>query len=86
MPIHACDHVPAEFATRQSQGCEECIALGDRWVHLRLCVHCGHIGCCDSSKNRHATRHAMATQHAVVQSVEPGEDWLWCYAHLRQVG
>jgi len=86
MSIHACDHVPTAFAARQSQGCEACVALGDRWVHLRLCVHCGHIGCCDSSKNRHATRHAMATQHVVVQSVEPGEDWLWCHAHQRQVG
>ncbi len=86
MPIHAWEHVPAEFAQPHSRGCEECLKMGDTWVHLRLCVHCGHVGCCDSSKNRHATKHAMATGHAVVQSLERGEDWLWCYAHERQVG
>ncbi|MDM0116149.1 UBP-type zinc finger domain-containing protein [Variovorax sp. J22R133] len=86
MPIKSCDHVPAEFAQPRARGCEECLKMGDSWVHLRLCVHCGHVGCCDSSKNKHATKHAHATGHAVVQSLERGEDWLWCYAHERQVG
>ena len=60
--------------------CPECVALGDRWVHLRVCQTCGHVGCCDSSKNKHATRHFHATDHAIVKSFEPGEDWAWCYA------
>ena len=67
--------LPAEVA-----GCEECLASGDRWVHLRMCQTCGHIGCCDSSPNRHATAHFQSTGHPVVRSAEPGEDWSWCYA------
>jgi thioredoxin reductase (NADPH) len=62
-----------------ARGCEECLEAGDAWVHLRLCMTCGHVGCCDSSPNRHATRHAHATRHPVVKSFEPGEDWAWCY-------
>ena len=62
-------------------GCEECLALGDSWVHLRICVSCGHVGCCDSSPNRHATNHFRATEHPVMQSFEPGEAWRWCYIH-----
>ena len=64
----------------RSRGCEECLQSGDTWVHLRLCLTCGHVGCCDSSKNKHATRHFRATQHPVVQSLEAGEHWRWCYA------
>lgn len=64
---------------RTPDGCEECLQTGDRWVHLRLCLTCGHVGCCDSSPNKHATRHFHATQHPVVQSFEPNEDWSWCY-------
>jgi len=60
-------------------GCEECLATGGRWVHLRMCHACGHIGCCDSSPNRHATAHVHATGHPVVRSAEPGEDWSYCY-------
>jgi hypothetical protein len=60
-------------------GCVECMAGHGRWGHLRRCVICGHVGCCDSSPNTHATKHARATKHAIVQSYEPGEDWLWCY-------
>ncbi|WP_303310458.1 UBP-type zinc finger domain-containing protein [Hymenobacter sp. BT730] len=59
--------------------CAECLALGDKWVHLRVCQTCGHVGCCDSSKNKHATKHFHATQHPVVISAEPGEQWAWCY-------
>ena len=62
-----------------AKGCEECLAMGDRWVHLRECLICGHVGCCDSSKNKHATKHFHATGHPIVKSFEPGEDWRWCY-------
>ncbi|ATA55146.1 hypothetical protein CKY39_19470 [Variovorax boronicumulans] len=87
MPIQACEHVPADLAPPHTpRGCEDCLKTGDTWVHLRLCVHCGHVGCCDSSKNRHATKHARAEGHPVIQSVEPGEHWMWCNAHERQVG
>jgi uncharacterized UBP type Zn finger protein len=65
----------------QAHGCVECLRLGDKWVHLRLCLQCGHVGCCDSSKNRHATRHYHETRHPVIQSFEPNEDWVWCYVH-----
>jgi hypothetical protein len=60
-------------------GCEECMAIGSPWVHLRLCLTCGHVGCCDSSPNRHARWHAHAMGHPIVQSYEPGEDWRWCF-------
>ena len=63
----------------KSKGCEECLKMGDTWVHLRLCESCGHVGCCDSSKNKHATKHARATGHPVIKSFQPGEDWLYCY-------
>jgi len=66
--------VPAEVA-----GCEECLKTGDRWVHLRTCLTCGHVGCCDSSPNRHASKHAAEVSHPIVRSAEPGEDWSWCY-------
>ena len=62
-----------------SDGCEECIKTGDSWVHLRLCLTCGHVGCCDASKNKHATKHYMNTGHPIIRSFEPGESWLWCY-------
>jgi uncharacterized UBP type Zn finger protein len=62
-----------------TKGCEECLKSGDSWVHLRLCLSCGHVGCCDSSKNKHATKHYRATQHAVIRSLEPGEEWGFCY-------
>ena len=62
-----------------TKGCEECLKTGGRWVHLRLCLSCGHVGCCDSSPNRHATKHFHDTSHPLVQSFQPGEDWIWCY-------
>jgi uncharacterized UBP type Zn finger protein len=64
---------PGEIA-----GCEECLATGGSWVHLRMCQTCGRIGCCDSSPGRHASRHAREAEHPVLRSVEPGEDWSWC--------
>jgi uncharacterized UBP type Zn finger protein len=60
-------------------GCVECLAAGGHWVHLRRCLACGHIGCCDSSPGRHASAHARTTGHPLVQSYEPGEEWIWCF-------
>ncbi len=71
------DHI--KFTHSDKHVCEECVKTGDTWVHLRLCLECGHVGCCDSSKNRHATKHFRHTQHALVRSHEPGEEWVWCY-------
>ncbi len=62
-----------------SSGCQECLEMGDTWVHLRLCLTCGHVGCCDNSKNKHATQHFHTTQHPIIQSFEPNESWRWCY-------
>ena len=63
-----------------TQGCGECLRTGSRWVHLRLCLTCGQVNCCDSSPNRHATKHFHSSGHPLVQSMEGGEDWIWCYA------
>jgi uncharacterized UBP type Zn finger protein len=65
--------------TPAANGCVDCLAVGDTWVHLRLCTSCGYVGCCDSSPNKHASAHARATDHPIVESFEPGEDWFWCY-------
>jgi uncharacterized UBP type Zn finger protein len=73
------DQVDAD-AKPSSQGCEDCLRIGATWVHLRMCLTCGHVGCCDSSPNKHATAHYHGAGHPVVQSYEPGEDWVWCYA------
>jgi uncharacterized UBP type Zn finger protein len=75
-----CDHLGmiAEVTPR-TRGCEECLQTGDPWVHLRLCLSCGHVGCCDSSKNRHASKHFWSSRHSIVRSLEPEEDWRWCY-------
>jgi uncharacterized UBP type Zn finger protein len=62
-----------------TKGCEECMKTGDTWVHLRLCLTCGHVGCCDSSKNKHATKHFHSEKHPIMKSIEPREDWGWCY-------
>ncbi|HET7176757.1 MAG TPA: UBP-type zinc finger domain-containing protein [Gammaproteobacteria bacterium] len=59
--------------------CPECVALGDTWVHLRICMICGHVGCCDNSKNKHATAHFKKTAHPIIKSIESNEDWAWCY-------
>lgn len=65
--------------TPSAAGCEDCLKTGDEWVHLRLCLTCGHVGCCDTSKNKHATKHFHQTQHPIIKSFEPGEDWGYCY-------
>ena len=69
-----------------ANGCEDCLAIGSAWVHLRLCLGCGHAGCCDSSPHRHASAHAAAVRHAVVTSLEPGESWGYCYLDDLAVG
>jgi Zn-finger in ubiquitin-hydrolases and other protein len=61
------------------EGCEDCLAIGGQWVHLRICMECGHVACCDSSPNQHASKHAAASTHPIVRSMEPGERWYWCY-------
>ena len=66
--------------TPSADGCEDCLRIGSWWVHLRLCLTCGHVGCCDSSPNKHASKHARSAQHPIAQSIEPGEDWIWCFA------
>jgi uncharacterized UBP type Zn finger protein len=66
--------------------CEECVKLGDSWVHLRLCLTCGHVGCCDSSKNKHATKHFQSVGHPLIRSIEPGERWMWCYIDEIEAG
>ena len=77
----ACVHIKQAHNPKPKtpNGCEECLAEGTEWVHLRLCLECGHVGCCDSSVMRHATKHFHATQHPVMRSFEPGEDWGYCY-------
>ena len=76
-----CTHLDAiaDVEPSTTEGCEDCLREGGQWVHLRLCLTCGHVGCCDSSPNRHASKHAAAAEHPLVQSFEPGEDWIWCY-------
>ncbi len=73
-PLQTTDDAPP-----RTNGCEECLKIGDTWVQLRRCLRCGHVGCCDSSKNKHATKHFRATGHPVIQTFEPGETWKWCY-------
>ncbi len=78
----ACEHLedaPRVMKARTPNGCEECLRDGTRWVHLRLCLTCGHVGCCDSSVGQHALGHYDETQHPVMRSIEPGEAWRWCY-------
>ncbi|HEX8149529.1 MAG TPA: UBP-type zinc finger domain-containing protein [Pyrinomonadaceae bacterium] len=75
-----CEHLAQiESVTPGADGCEDCLKTADSWVHLRLCETCGHVGCCDSSPNRHATKHFRATRHPVIKSFEPGEEWGYCY-------
>ncbi len=75
-----CTHLDQiQDVTAHVHGCEECLKMGDGWVHLRICLICGHVGCCDNSKNKHATKHFHATGHPLMQSFEPNEEWIWCY-------
>jgi uncharacterized UBP type Zn finger protein len=75
-----CSHLDQiKVKSTHTHVCEECVKMGERWVHLRLCLTCGNVGCCDSSKNKHATKHFHATTHPLIRSAERGESWVWCY-------
>tara|TARA_R110000868_G_scaffold259361_12_gene517482 strand:+ start:1474 stop:1731 length:258 start_codon:yes stop_codon:yes gene_type:complete len=77
-----CDHLTLiEITEPSAQECETCIQQGDTWVHLRMCMTCGYIGCCDSSKNKHARKHYLRNEHPIIRSVEPGESWRYCFIH-----
>lgn len=80
-PGASCAHLAsvADVTASSTRGCEDCLREGSRWVHLRECLACGHVGCCDNSPRRHATAHFHATSHPIVRSFEPDEDWAWCY-------
>src|SRR5690242_15265417 len=81
-----CQHLKEiRSVTPSADGCEECLKIGDDWVHLRLCLTCGHVGCCDSSKNKHATKHFHARHHPIMKSFEAGENWRWCYVDNMEV-
>lgn len=80
LDAEACQHLAEiQDVVPSADGCEDCLKIGDEWVHLRLCLTCGHVGCCDNSKNKHATRHFQETGHPMIVSYEPEEEWLWCY-------
>jgi uncharacterized UBP type Zn finger protein len=83
MSEHACTHlgeVQLHELPAEVDGCEDCLRTGGKWLHLRICLTCGHVGCCDSSPSRHATAHFHETTHPIMRSLEPGEDWSWCFA------
>jgi uncharacterized UBP type Zn finger protein len=73
------DHIQITQLPESVEGCEECLATGDPWLHLRICLECGKVGCCDDSPNRHASAHAQSSGHPLIRSLEPGEDWSWCF-------
>jgi uncharacterized UBP type Zn finger protein len=77
----ACDHMAAmpTEVTSSATGCPQCLEAGDSWVHLRICMQCGQVGCCDASKNKHATKHYHSSSHPVIRSYETREDWAWCF-------
>ena len=81
-----CEHVKEatiRTVSRPGAGCEDCLKMGGRWLHLRKCLSCGHVACCDSSPNRHASAHFRKTRHPIVSSAEPGETWCWCFIDER---
>jgi len=76
-----CSHLKQITVTSTRKDyCEDCVLTGDTWLHLRMCLICGHVACCDSSPNQHATKHFGKTTHPLIRSIEPGETWVWCYA------
>jgi uncharacterized UBP type Zn finger protein len=79
MPCTHLDTITITELPPETAGCEDCLAVGSPWCHLRLCLACGHVGCCDSSPNRHASAHAHDSGHPLIRSIQPGEDWSWCY-------
>jgi len=77
-----CTHIDTIEITElpeSTDGCEDCLRMGGKWLHLRICLECGHVGCCDSSPGRHASAHARDASHPIIRSLEPGEDWSWCF-------
>jgi uncharacterized UBP type Zn finger protein len=77
-----CTHLDQVLITELPEsvpGCEDCLAMGGEWLHLRICLQCGHVGCCDDSPNRHATAHNQTSGHPIIRSLQPGEIWSWCY-------
>lgn len=85
--LQPCAHTDSVHTTSVNQRvCEDCVRIGSRWVHLRMCLSCGHTGCCDSSPNKHATKHFHQSGHPLVRSAEPGEGWVWCYVDEAAVG
>ncbi|GAB5410254.1 MAG: UBP-type zinc finger domain-containing protein [Balneolaceae bacterium] len=81
-----CEHTTMIKITEPTgHECETCAEQGDTWVHLRMCMICGYVGCCDSSKNKHARKHYMRNEHPVIRSVEPGENWRYCYIHKKML-
>jgi uncharacterized UBP type Zn finger protein len=82
-----CTHLDQiKIKNTETHVCEECVQMGDTWVHLRLCLTCGHVGCCDSSKNKHATKHFHKVHHPLIRSIELGESWIWCYVDQMEPG
>ena len=82
-----CEHLQAAAdVPAGTDGCEDCLRIGAEWFHLRLCLGCGHVGCCDPSPNQHATAHFQTTGHPVIRSFEPGEGWRWCFVDEVAVG
>lgn len=80
MKTPACAHLShIHSVTASGTGCTECVEMGARWVHLRECLECGHVGCCDSSEHTHATKHYLKSKHPIMHSIEPGESWKYCY-------
>ncbi len=73
------DHVHVTQLPESVDGCEDCLLTGDKWLHLRICLECGHVGCCDDSPNRHASAHSHSSGHPIIRSIEPYEDWSWCF-------
>jgi uncharacterized UBP type Zn finger protein len=80
------EEVNQNIEPKTPDGCEECLQIGSDWVHLRLCLSCGHVGCCDNSPNKHATKHFKSTNHPIIRSFEPGETWEWCYVDNIMIG
>ncbi len=84
---NGCSHLDqVQHVSKPGRVCEDCIKTGDQWVHLRQCLTCGHVGCCDSSKNKHATKHFHGTHHPIIRSAEAGEHWVWCYEDEQVIG
>jgi len=73
------DHVLITELPESVEGCEDCLRIGGSWLHLRICLECGHVGCCESSPNRHASAHSLSSGHPIIRSLEPGETWSWCF-------